>query len=81
MMKKINLLIAIYKYIKKTVLIIFSYIYIYLIHLGWFLLIVVILIIAFIALHLDEDLENEQPNSLEQPKFIRLKNIQLKGKY
>lgn len=58
MMKKRNLLINIYKYIKKTVLINFSFFYIYLIHLGWFLLIVVILIIAFIAEHLDEDLEN-----------------------
>ena len=44
------------------------------IHLGWFLLIVVILIIAFIAEHLDEDLENEQPNSLEEPDSLEEPN-------
>jgi hypothetical protein len=81
MMTKIkNILINIYMYIKKAVLIIFSIFYVFMLHLPRLLFILVILIIAFIAFfaqYLNEEDEapdykqsssSEQFNLLEQPK-------------
>jgi Ca2+/Na+ antiporter len=75
MMTKIrNILINIYIYIKKAVLIIFSLFYVFMLHLPRFIFILVILIIAFIAffaqyLNEDEAPEEEQSNSMEQPNL------------
>lgn len=61
MNKMINLLTSIYIIIKKVVLIIFSFFYVFTVQLPRFIFIIVVFIIAFVAYHLDEDEEDKVP--------------------